>query len=237
MHTPRLVAVFQLLHEGSMQKIQEQTEKKSRQRKGDKKSLLAEPDNSTIPPQKESPLSAEQLKKLFQLAYFDDLTGLPNRVLLRDRVEQALARATRSGTDSTILYLDLDNFKSVNDSFGHQAGDKVLKKTASRLKACIRPQDTAARIGGDEFVVLIADLAGPDEKTTQFIGEIAQRILTAISQPMAIDQADITITASIGIATCSADANSFEHILYKADSAMYQAKKTGGCFTFWRENK
>lgn len=220
-----------------MQKIQEKTEKKSTPHRGDKKSLLAEPDNSTIPLKKESPLSAEQLKKLFQLAYFDDLTGLPNRVLLRDRLEQALARAARSSNTGALFYLDLDNFKSVNDSFGHAAGDRVLKETANRIKTAIRPQDTAARIGGDEFVVLIADLAESGKDLRKFLTNIAQRIHTAIAQPINLDQSGITATASIGIATYPADANTFEHIIYKADTAMYQAKKQGNTFEFWREKR
>ncbi|MBU2537122.1 MAG: GGDEF domain-containing protein [Proteobacteria bacterium] len=220
-----------------MQKIQEKTEKESTTHRENKKSLLPEPNTPTISPPKESPLSAEQLKKLFQLAYYDDLTGLPNRVLLRDRLEQALARAERSGATGTILYLDLDNFKSVNDSFGHQAGDRVLKETATRLKACIRPQDTAARIGGDEFVILIADLAESGEVLRKFLSGIAQRILTAIAQPIDLEQSGITITASIGIATYPAKANTFEHILYTADTAMYQAKRQGNTFDFWREKR
>ena len=154
-------------------------------------------------------------------ALHDVLTGLPNRVLLRDRIEQALQRTARSGRDVAVAYLDLDSFKRINDSLGHDAGDDLLSHVAERLTATVRPADTVARLGGDEFAVLIED-AGDDAAA-----EIADRIVEALREPLQIGDRQVVGSASVGLSVSDPDASAMS-LLRDADVAMYRAKATGG---------
>jgi diguanylate cyclase (GGDEF)-like protein len=151
-------------------------------------------------------------------AFHDALTGLPNRVLLLDRLAQALARASRSGTDVAVLFLDLDGFKTVNDSLGHAAGDELLQAVGARIAACVRAGDTAARFGGDEFAVLL------EGATDEEVAVAAQRILGALADPFGIAGREVYVSASIGIAVGSDES---DDMLRNADLALYRAKGRG----------
>jgi diguanylate cyclase (GGDEF)-like protein/PAS domain S-box-containing protein len=158
-------------------------------------------------------------------AFHDTLTGLPNRALFRNRVEHALGGQLRSGQSLAVLFLDIDDFKTVNDSLGHAAGDKVLQEVGKRLEGCMRPTDTAARLGGDEFAILIND----SESETSAI-EIAQRVMRALSASISLDDREVTIGTSIGIAFSDAHEaaqRDAEELLRNADAAMYMAKESG----------
>ena len=156
------------------------------------------------------------------LAHHDVLTGLPNRVLLRDRFDHACAFAERSKANVAMLFLDLDNFKGVNDSFGHAAGDELLKAVALRLDGCIRDTDTISREGGDEFLVLLNDMPDPEK-----VEQVAGKILLAVAQPMQIAGHVLNVGGSIGIALYPDDGRSFDVLLQCADTAMYNAKAAG----------
>ncbi len=157
--------------------------------------------------------------QLHHFAYHDELTGLPNRSLLLDRLNQAIVQASRQQKQVGVLLLDLDGFKSVNDKFGHETGDKLLQRVAERLLCCIRDADTACRYGGDEFVVLLPDVDG--EKST---AEVAQKIRLNLANPYLIDDHSIALTASIGIAVYPYDGNNQDDLIRRADIAMYLAK-------------
>ena len=159
---------------------------------------------------------------LARRATHDDLTGLPNRALFSDRLEHALARRPDANAlGRAVFFIDLDRFKTVNDSLGHQAGDDALRAVAERLTACLRSGDTVARLGGDEFVVLLEDVTDPTS-----VEEIADRILAAVAQPLALGGAETRLTASLGIAVSRPDVSP-EALLREADSAMYAAKRSG----------
>ncbi|MGA2043415.1 MAG: EAL domain-containing protein [Roseiarcus sp.] len=153
-------------------------------------------------------------------AQHDFLTGLPNRLLLIDRVGQAVAFAKRQQTSVAVLYLDLDGFKHVNDSLGHSTGDKLLRSISERLVDGVRLVDTVSREGGDEFIVLLYDIAGPEEAAI-----IARRILRALAAPHTIEQHDLHVTASIGVSIYPEDGLNAEVLIKNADTAMYQAKE------------
>jgi diguanylate cyclase (GGDEF)-like protein/PAS domain S-box-containing protein len=159
--------------------------------------------------------------ELIHQAFHDPLTGLANQALFRDRVEHASTRLERSDGQLAVLFIDLDEFKTVNDSLGHSAGDDLLRVASDRLTSCLRQGDTAARLGGDEFAVLIDDLETPEHAT-----EIAERIVAALQQPVALGSKQVAATASIGIAFGSAGAN-VDELLRNADLAMYTAKANG----------
>ncbi len=166
--------------------------------------------------QKAAQMSREQEYQ----ALHDPLTGLPNRLLLSDRIEQALARADRAGGGVVVMFLDLDLFKVVNDSLGHHAGDALLVEVATRLQSAVRSGDTLARFGGDEFVVVCEGVDGDE------VGTVASRITNALHHPFTSHQRHVTVTASIGVAL--ADGMSEPHTLLRdADAAMYQAKARG----------
>ncbi|HXH40353.1 MAG TPA: EAL domain-containing protein, partial [Thermoanaerobaculia bacterium] len=155
-------------------------------------------------------------------AYHDALTSLPNRLLFRDRIEIALAHSKRHRTAAAVMFLDLDQFKLVNDSLGHTVGDQLLQEVATRLVLSIRADDTVARMGGDEFTVLLTDI-----KEAGSLSIVAQKLLDAISQPMVIEGHELYVTTSIGIACSPEDGTDAETLLKRADGAMYRAKEAG----------
>jgi diguanylate cyclase (GGDEF)-like protein len=163
-----------------------------------------------------------QRDKIQELATHDQLTGLPSLSLASDRLEIALAAARRSGKKVALLFIDLDGFKTVNDTLGHEAGDFVLKEVAERLKKTIRPEDTAARIGGDEFILMLGGL--PDE---QVAARIAGRAIDAIALPIDCAGISISIGASIGIGLFPDHANDAQALRRVADVAMYTVKRGG----------
>jgi diguanylate cyclase (GGDEF)-like protein len=157
-----------------------------------------------------------------QLATYDQLTGFANRALFQDRLEQAVAAARRNRQRLAVLFLDLDEFKHVNDTLGHLAGDALLRLAAQRIGSCLRKSDTGARLGGDEFAILVTSLTDEDDAL-----RIAEKVLALLREPLAIKGAHQAISASIGIATFPRDAGSAEELLKRADAAMYQAKAAG----------
>lgn len=159
-------------------------------------------------------------EKLESLAHYDPLTGLANRMLLQDRLEYAIATSERNGQCFALLFIDLDDFKPLNDTHGHAFGDEVLKLIGQRLGAAIRGVDTAARLGGDEFVVILADVRNRDNAET-----VAQKILQDLSAPLPIDGESVVVTASIGISLYPNDETAAPALLRNADEAMYEAKK------------
>jgi diguanylate cyclase (GGDEF)-like protein/PAS domain S-box-containing protein len=156
------------------------------------------------------------------VATHDRLTGLPNRTLLDDRVEQAIVHARRSEGSLALLFVDLDQFKLVNDSFGHAAGDMLLMEVASRLRATVREGDTVARLGGDEFVILLTDLKRPGDSAV-----VAKKIAEALDKPVLGPAGDLRVTASIGISLYPDDGTGLDSLLQCADAAMYRAKDAG----------
>ena len=163
----------------------------------------------------------EARQRLEFLALHDDLTALPNRSLFADRGRNAIAKAERKGTRLAFLFLDLDNFKNINDSFGHRLGDQLLREVAVRLRGCLREQDTIARVGGDEFVVLVEEVADYD------VNLLTLRIEGALGQPFALEGASTGATVSIGISFYPEDGRDLDTLLRHADSAMYKAKGLG----------
>ncbi len=155
-------------------------------------------------------------------AYHDALTGLPNRLLFRDRLTIALAHAKRQQTPVAVMFLDLDRFKYVNDTLGHSLGDELLRAVAARLRTVLREGDTIARMGGDEFTVLLTDLVSPTDAA-----KIAQKLLDTIAHPIRVEGHELYATTSIGIALYPSDGDSAEALLQNADSAMYRAKEIG----------
>jgi diguanylate cyclase (GGDEF)-like protein len=152
----------------------------------------------------------------------DALTGLPNRTLLADRLSQSMEFAQRHGRSVALLFVDLDNFKTINDSMGHSVGDALLQSVARRLQACIRASDTVSRHGGDEFVVLLTEVT-----TAQDTVIVAGKLITAMLEPHLIGSHSVHITVSVGISLYPEDAESAESLLSRADAAMYSAKKSG----------
>lgn len=163
----------------------------------------------------------EAQQRIRHLATHDTLTGLLNRSALEDRLEHALALAQRNRTRVSVMFLDLDRFKNVNDTLGHQFGDMLLREVATRLQACAREADTVARLGGDEFVVMLEALDGLGTR------RVAERILSAISAPFHIEGQELYLGVSIGIAVAPHDGDDANTLLRKADAAMYLAKERG----------
>jgi diguanylate cyclase (GGDEF)-like protein/PAS domain S-box-containing protein len=160
--------------------------------------------------------------RIVHMAHHDTLTDLPNRMFFCERLDETLLRARRYEEQLAVLYLDLDQFKQVNDTLGHPAGDRLLQAVADRLRACLRNCDMVARFGGDEFAVLQIGLAGPHEA-----GILAERIVTLLSEPYDIEGRQVVIGASIGIALAPADGETAEQLLGNADLALYRAKDDG----------
>ncbi|MES2299130.1 MAG: EAL domain-containing protein [Pseudomonadota bacterium] len=165
---------------------------------------------------------AATFKKMTYLAEHDFLTGLPNRLMLNDRIGQAISHCARSGTGLAVLFLDLDNFKHVNDSLGHAVGDKLLQSVAQRLGACIRQSDTVSRQGGDEFIIVTTD-----ERHAQDAAQSARKVLTEIAAPHIIDGHHLQVTTSVGISVYPDDGNDADTLVKNADTAMYHAKSQG----------
>jgi len=161
---------------------------------------------------------AKTVEDAIHQAFHDSLTGLPNRLLLMDRLDHALTRAARTNSQAAVLFIDLDTFKNVNDSLGHAAGDELLGEAAQRLMTCVRAADTAARFGGDEFVVLLEDV---DEHR---VARVANRILEALNEPFLVQDREVFVGASIGIAIGGDEA---DDLLRNADLALYRAKSKG----------
>ena len=155
-------------------------------------------------------------------AEHDVLTGLPNRALFLDRMHHALATWRRQRNRFAVLFLDLDRFKSINDNHGHQVGDAVLREVAVRLRGCVRRVDTISRFGGDEFVVLLADIGGADQAA-----HVANAVMQAVSRPIEVAGQSLALTASIGVAICPTDGADVDTLMHHADVAMYHAKENG----------
>ena len=164
----------------------------------------------------------EAEEEMRKLANYDRLTGLPNRNLFQDRMEQALARARRSKHSLALLFIDVDRFKSVNDSLGHNVGDQLLYQIGHRLLECVRSTDTIARLGGDEFTVILEDCAD-----MQVVTRTCERILESLAEPLLIDGTEISLGCSIGVSLYPSDGHSAQSLLQNADSAMYKAKERG----------
>jgi diguanylate cyclase (GGDEF)-like protein/PAS domain S-box-containing protein len=181
-------------------------------------------------------------ERLAYLASFDSLTGLPNRVLFRDRLDSAMTRARRSGSPMALMFLDLDHFKVINDSLGHDVGDRLLQHLANTLKGCLRAVDsvgrtnneemfTVSRLGGDEFTVIAEGVAGPEDAAV-----IARRILDAIEQPFAWEGQQLHVSASIGISMYPSDDTDLDGLIRHTDMAMYRSKSMGrGIYSFYSE--
>jgi diguanylate cyclase (GGDEF)-like protein len=153
------------------------------------------------------------------LAQHDPLTGLPNRLLMHDRLGRAIAAARRRASALAVLFLDVDRFKRINDSLGHAAGDEVLQSIAGRLTACVRDSDTVCRYGGDEFVVLLPEVACSADAAAS-----ADQLLAAIAMPHRVGEQDLHVTASVGVSVYPADGTDAVTLLRKADLALLRAK-------------
>ncbi len=165
----------------------------------------------------------ESTKEIQRLAFHDSLTELPNRLLFMDRASVAFAHAKRDGSLVAVVFLDLDRFKNVNDSFGHSTGDEVLRTVAQRLRDHLREGDTVARLGGDEFTLLV-----PYIRTADDVTRIASKLTDVFHEPMTMNGREIVLTSSIGISIFPADGINAETLLKNADAAMYRAKERGG---------
>ncbi len=167
-------------------------------------------------------------EQVTELAHHDSLTGLPNRILFYDRLNQAIFRASREKEVFAILYLDLDGFKEVNDRFGHDVGDALLCEAARRIRASVRASDTVARMGGDEFTVILCNV-----KTVANKDRVAEKIIEAISNPFLLNGKECSVSVSIGIALYPEHGQTAEQLVKIADAAMYLAKHGGrNCYRF-----
>jgi diguanylate cyclase (GGDEF)-like protein len=174
-------------------------------------------------------MAEEALRAAQHRALHDPLTGLPNRVLLLDRLGQACARLRRSGGRLLVMFIDLDRLKVVNDTWGHETGDDLLVQVGRRLDQAVRPADTVARLGGDEFVVVCPDIADRDVRR-----ELPGRLLESLSRPIPLGGVTVCVTASIGVVDSGDNAGPAD-VLRHADAAMYRAKRAGGNRVFFVE--
>ena len=166
-------------------------------------------------------------ERIHRLAFHDPLTNLPNRSLLRDRLQQAMVASARSQRNRALLFLDLDNFKTLNDTRGHDIGDLLLVEVAQRLQDCVRDSDTVARLGGDEFVVMLEDLSEDPQQATAAAQDIGEKILASINRPFNLRGIECHSSASIGISLFCGEGLSMYDLLKRTDTAMYQAKSAG----------
>jgi len=161
-------------------------------------------------------------ERIRYMAHYDALTGLPNRILLQDRIKQAVAYAHRNLTHVAVLFIDLDYFKNINDSLGHQVGDRLLQMVASRMQGCLREGDSAARLGGDEFVLNLPFVTGSSDAAL-----VAQKVLNSLNRPFILDDHELHVSGSIGISLYPDDGADVETLMRTADTAMYHAKERG----------
>ena len=166
-------------------------------------------------------------EKIHELAFFDQLTGLPNRTLLMDRLKQIRAASSRNDSSGAVLFIDMDNFKTLNDTLGHHMGDVLIKQTAQRLSECLRVGDTVARLGGDEFVVILANLSANQIDAATDIEAVAEKIISSLREPFQLDDVTVLSTASIGITLFSDQLDPIDDLTKQADLAMYKAKDAG----------
>jgi diguanylate cyclase (GGDEF)-like protein len=166
-------------------------------------------------------------EELRYMATHDPLTKLPNRTLFGDRAAQAMARARRYRHFVGVMMVDLDRFKQVNDTLGHETGDRLLKAVAARLRSLVRDSDTVARLGGDEFVVLATDLPAPETASI-----VADRLIDALSRPVPVGDRSIDVSASIGASVFPGDGETFDELPARSDVALYRAKENRGTVAF-----
>jgi diguanylate cyclase (GGDEF)-like protein/PAS domain S-box-containing protein len=170
-------------------------------------------------------------QKLEQMAHYDFLTGLPNRILFRDRLAQAIHHADRYKTNVSLIFIDLDGFKKINDALGHKAGDDLLIEVARRLESCVRMTDTVSRLGGDEFTVVLTE-----GHTFDFLAGLASKLIESVGRPILLGETEASVTASVGIALYPKDGDNLEELIKNADMAMYRAKEQGkNNFTFYSD--
>jgi len=175
---------------------------------------------------RQTDLLRESEERFRHMAQHDALTGLATRLVLQDRLNAALERARRNVTGLALLMLDLDKFKEINDTFGHHAGDEVLRVTASRIVAAVRKSDTVARMGGDEFIVLLSDLSDPEA-----VESIAAKVVAALSLPVRFAGVELPVSVSVGVCTVTAGELDADMLLRNVDAALYRAKARGrGCY-------
>ncbi|MDP1733660.1 MAG: EAL domain-containing protein [Sulfuritalea sp.] len=165
--------------------------------------------------------------RINELAFFDQLTGLPNRVLLLDRLRQTMTASSRSGHCAALLFIDLDNFKTLNDTLGHDMGDLLLQQVAQRLSTCVRAGDTVARLGGDEFVVMLANLSRSERDAATQTEAVGEKIIATLNQPYQLKNIAYRSTPSIGVTLFSGQRTEIEVLLKQADLAMYKSKEAG----------
>lgn len=180
--------------------------------------------HAAIKYQHESTLREEQVR---QLAFYDALTNLPNRRLLEERIEQALLKTKRHHSGLALFFLDLDNFKMLNDTYGHDVGDNLLKQVAERLKQSLRESDTLARLGGDEFVIMVENLSSELDTSRQEISVIMENISKSLKAPFLLKDLKFQTSLSIGVALMDEYLNDYSSLVHSADTAMYQAKRAG----------
>jgi len=168
-------------------------------------------------------IAVRREKKLYRQAHFDPLTQLPNRQLMKDRLDQAIRHASRNNTSGAVLFVDLDKFQQVNDTDGHALGDQILIRTAERLQVCVTMEDTVARQGGDEFIIILNNIDSPMRAT-----RVADKVITMLSSPFTIDNKKFFLNCSAGIAVFPSDGLDVDSLLRKADTAMHRAKAEGG---------
>ena len=174
-------------------------------------------------------------EEIKQLAFYDELTGLPNRRLMYDRLERAQAVSAREGTHGALMFIDLDNFKKINDTLGHECGDQLLVQVAARLRDSLRTSDTlsrlsnddAARLGGDEFVVVLDGLGGGQDEAATKAELVAHKVLSTLNRPYDLDEQQVRSTPSIGVALFQGRSEDMTELMRRADVAMYQAKSQG----------
>jgi diguanylate cyclase (GGDEF)-like protein len=169
----------------------------------------------------------EKELEIEQLAFYDPLTNLPNRRLLMDRLEHTIKSVKRNKKIAALIFLDLDDFKLVNDSIGHSGGDKLLCQVSKKLQYTLRDSDTLSRIGGDEFVILLEGSESDRQLMVNEAHRVCERILESLEQPMSIKSKSVVISASLGITLIEGNTNTPDSVLGNADNAMYKAKKMG----------